>query len=183
MKTTTKPIPLEVIQKVKVLLADKPRELAWFQLSLNSAFRGGDILKIKLSDLQFIAGRLEIELLESKTSSIRRVPINEETTRIVQNWLALHPKTSEYLFCGQRGKMNTPFWSQQLKSWTKAVGWDEPRVATHSMRKSFVRINHEKFKVPMYVLSHALGHSTELQTRIYCGLLAEGVAEAYSNVI
>ena len=44
--TTTKPLPLEVVERIKEHLDESPRELAWFILSTNSAFRGGDVLSI-----------------------------------------------------------------------------------------------------------------------------------------
>ena len=180
---TTKPMSVEAIAKIKKLLQYQPRNRAWFYLSLNSAFRGGETLSITMDDITFVGEEMEIHIRCSKTGKLRKVLINAPTTQVVKEWLAVHPQTSNYLFCGLRGKMHTPYFSQLLKRWMTSVGEDASNIATHSCRKSWVRISHDVHKVPLWVLSTALSHNSEQQTRVYMGLLAEGVAEAYSNVI
>jgi hypothetical protein len=69
------------------------------------------------------------------------------------------------------------------ESWFEKAGIVATNVASHSMRKTFVRLNHTIFGVSLGTLMVALNHSTERQTLAYCGLTAEDVEKAYANVI
>lgn len=180
--TTTKPIPLEVTQRIKEHLQNQRRELAWFQLSLNSAFRGGDILSLRRSDLTFVDGHLQIRVRENKTDKIRTVLVNDETAAIVWAWLEVHPGRSEFLFEGQRGRMRTSYWTVKLKEWCAAVGYEEPRTATHSLRKTFVKTHYER-GTKLATLMFMLNHSTERQTLTYCGVMEEDVQRVYTDAI
>jgi integrase len=183
MITTTKSIPLPVVDRIKDLLKTQPREAAWFSLSNNSALRGGDILRIKRSDLTPLGGsRYELKIKERKTNKLRVVPINEEVGRAIERWLAVHPKMTEYLFEGTRGKMGTAYWSQLLKGWCRSVGWTEPRVATHSCRKTFARTKYEK-GAKLATIMFALNQSSERSTLIYLGVMADDEAKLYEEAI
>ena len=183
MITTTKPIPLEVIQRIKEHLWDQPRELAWFQLSLNSAFRGGDILKLLKDDIVLTPeGHTEIRVREQKTGKIRTVLVNEETAMPLLRWLAVHPGRTHFLFEGQRGRMNTSFWTVKLKEWCAQVGYEEPRTATHSLRKTFVKTHYER-GTKLGTLMFMLNHASERQTLTYCGIMEEDVQRVYADAI
>jgi integrase len=181
--TTTKPIPLEVIGRIKDHLQDQPRELAWFHLSLNTAFRGGDILKLLKSDIVFLAdGHTEIRVREQKTGKIRTVTTSDETNTILRRWLAVHPGRTDFLFEGQRGQMRTSYWTVMLKEWCKSVGYEEPRTATHSLRKTFVKTHYER-GTKLATLMFMLNHATERQTLTYCGVMEEDVRAIYESTI
>lgn len=183
MIKTTKPIPLEVIQRIKEHLQEMPREKAWFLLSLNSAFRGGDILKLLKENILFTPeGHAEIGIREQKTGKLRRVITNQETSNALRSWLAVHPGKTEFLFEGQRGRMRTSYWTVKLKEWCEAVGYEEPRTATHSLRKTFVKTHYER-GTKLATLMFMLNHATERQTLTYCGVMEEDVRMVYASAI
>jgi integrase len=180
--TTTKPIPLEVIQRIKQHLQHQPRELAWFQLSLNTAFRGGDILSLVRDDIEFSDSHAVIRVREQKTGKIRDVLVNDATTAILCSWLDVHPQRTPFLFEGQRGRMRTSYWTVLLKEWCKAVGYEEPRTATHSLRKTFVKTHYER-GTKLVTLMYMLNHGSEAQTLRYCGVMSEDVTTVYADAI
>jgi integrase len=181
--TTTKPIPLKYVEKIKKLLADQPRELAWFALSTNSAFRGGDILSLKISDLKPTTnGRLEILIRERKTKRLRNVSVHKDVAINIKRWLTVHPRKTDYLFEGRRGRMRTAYWSVLLKQWCSLVGFTEKRVATHSCRKTFARTHHER-GAKIETLMVALKHSSPAQTLTYINVMPEEVQKLYDNPI
>lgn len=179
---TTKPIPLEQVSRLKKHLSDKPRELAWLQLSLNTSLRGGDILSLKRSDIRIVDGCTEITLREAKTEKLTTVLVNDETAKILANWLRVSPKRTDYVFEGERGRMRTSYWSQLLKKWCRDTGYDEPRTATHSLRKTFVKTHYQR-GTKLAVLMEILNHSNERQTLRYCGVMAEDVKRVFSDAI
>lgn len=182
MITTTKPLPLEVVQRVKEHLRDMPREEAWFHLSLNTAFRGGDILSLLKDDIEFVESHAVIRVREKKTGKIRDVLVNESTTAVLRKWLAVHPSRTEFLFEGQRGGMRTSYWTVKLKEWCAAVGYEEPRTATHSLRKTFVKTHYER-GTKLVTLMYMLNHASERQTLTYAGVMDQDVKKVYADAI
>jgi integrase len=181
--TMARPLPLEVVARIKALLRESPRELAWFLLSVNSAFRGGDILRIRRADLRPLpGGRLEITLRERKTRQLRTVTVNAEVATAVSRWLSVHPKVTEFLFEGSRGQMGTSYWAVLLRKWCAAVGYDEERTSTHSCRKTFARVNFER-GAKVETLMVALRHSSPSQTLTYINVLPEEVEALYERGI
>lgn len=180
---TTRPLPLDVVVRIKEHLKDNPRDLAWFCLSINSAFRGGDVLRIKRSDVRSLpGGKMEIAFRERKTKKIRTVRLNAEVAKVISRWLLVHPQKTEYLFEGARGRMGTAWMSVCLRKWCEAVGYDEKRTATHSLRKAFARTNYER-GARVETLMVALRHSTPLQTLTYINILPEEIEALYEQGI
>jgi len=152
-------------------------------MAINSALRGGDLLAIKRADLEPRPdGKLDLLMRESKTGKLRRLVLNEAVAAAVRQWLTVHPMRTVYLFEGTRGRMNTAYWSQLMKSWCREAGWNEARVATHSARKTWVRTHYER-GVKLATLMHALNHDSERTTLLYMGLLQEDVAQVYADPV
>lgn len=179
---TTRPIPLDVIQKVKEHIKDQPRELAYFTIMTNTGMRVGDLLNLTKDEVRWNNGCAEFYWIEQKTGKHRMVPLNEYSSKILQRWLLLHPGKTNYIFEGTRGKMHSPYMGQMLKSWCKEVGYDEPRTANHSMRKSFVKTHYER-GTKLGTLMTMLNHSTERQTLTYCGVMETEIASVYAAAI
>jgi integrase len=182
MLTTTKPIPIEVIQKVKEYLQDDPRSLAFFTVMTNTGMRVGDMLNLTTDEVRWNEGMAEFFWKEQKTGKLRTVPLNEPTSKALASWLKVHPRKTNCVFEGARGKMHSPYMAQSLKSWCAAVGYTESRTSNHSMRKSFVKTHYER-GTKLAVLMTMLNHETETQTLRYMGVLDKEVASVYASVI
>lgn len=182
MITTTRPIPLEVVQKIKDHLAYKPRELAWFVTMTNTGMRVGDLLRLTKDDVRWNDGLAEFTWREQKTGKLRTVPLNEQTSKALTKWLLCHPGKTNYLFEGERGQMHSPYMAQSLKSWCEAVGYFEERTSNHSLRKTFVKTHYER-GVKLAVLMTMLKHSEERQTLIYMGVMDKEIAGVYADAI
>lgn len=177
---TTEPLKsVDDVKRVREVIHDDPRALALFTLGTNSALRASDLLGLKRKDLR---GN-ELFIRERKTGKLRRLVINEPTMKVIQAYLATRNDKWEWLFVGQRGKMTHGYLGAMVKKWFLLAGIEANNVATHSLRKTFVRLNHTEFGVNLSTLMYALGHSSERQTLAYCGLMADDVNRVYSNVI
>lgn len=177
---TTEPLKsLEEVERVRAVIADDLRATALFRVGTNTAFRASDILEMKRKDLK---GN-EIHVREKKTGKLRRVIVNEPTVEAIKAYLASRTDQHEWMFVGQRGKMTHGYLGKLVRSWFVKAEIDRTNVASHSMRKTFVRIQHECFGTSLGTLMTALNHSTEKQTLDYAGLTAEDVAKSYGNVI
>jgi len=170
---------LDEVKRVKTALDEDPRGYALFCVGVNSALRASDILKLKRKDLK---GN-ELFVREKKTGKLRRITLNAPTVDAIQKYLATRTDMEEWMFVGQRGKLTHGYLSKLVKTWFEAAGITEGRHSTHSMRKTFVRMQHLEFKVPLGTLMTALRHSTEQQTLHYAGINSQDVEEAYANEI
>jgi integrase len=170
---------LDDVGKVHAALKSDLRGMALFKLGTNSALRASDILKMKRSDLK---GN-ELFVREKKTRKLRRIVLNEPTVEAINAYLASRNDAYEWMFAGQRGKMTHGYLGKLVKSWFVAAGIERGQYACHSMRKTFVRLQHEVFGVSLGTLMTALNHSKEAQTLAYAGLTPEDVEKAYANEI
>lgn len=177
---TTEPLKsLDDVAKVRAVLQTDPRGLALFTLGINSALRASDILKLKRKDLR---GN-ELFIREKKTGKLRRITLNDPTVQAIKAYMATRTDTHEWLFVGQRGHMTHGYFGKLVRQWFSDAGIEARNVACHSLRKTFVRLNHEVFGVSLGTLMITLNHSTERQTLAYCGLTAADVEKTYANVI
>ena len=177
---TTEPLKsLEDVQRVKTILSNDPRSYALFCMGVNTALRASDILNLKRSDLK----GSELFVREKKTRKLRRITLNPPTLEAIQAYLATRHDAQEWLFIGQRGRLTHGYLGKLVKTWFAEAGIPRGRYACHSLRKTWVRLQHEIFDVSLGTLMTALNHSTEAQTLQYCGLNSEDVAESYANEI
>lgn len=169
------------MQDVKLRLRGDRRALALFTLGCNTAFRAGDMLALRRDQLTLREdGRYEIDTIEQKTQKQRRVVLNGPTSRVLRDYL--DSSTGTYVFEGQRGRMSVSYLRRLLRQWCAEAGV-EGHIATHTLRKSFVRLNYEHFGTPLAVLMRALNHSSEKQTLDYVGMLPKDIERLYENAI
>lgn len=175
--TTTDPIKdLATVARIKESLQDNPRDLALFTLGVNSAFRAGDILKLTRADLvELPDGRIEVFVRERKTHKLRRVTLNPQASETLRRHLAT--STDDRLF-----PVTIQWFGKLVKRWCAEAGL-EGRFATHTLRKTFARLNYEVFGVSLATLAFALNHDSERTTMRYLGLVDEDVARVYQNSI
>lgn len=165
---------------IKKLLKDNVRDLALWTLALNTALRAGDLVGLTWDDTQDDGTTITITLLEGKTKKRRVIPLNPATSAILRAWRIQCDQP--YIYSGQRGAMTTATWSRMIKSWCKEAGIDG-RFASHTARKTFVRLQHDVHGTSLTTLMHMLNHATPQQTLVYMGRMTDDVEEAYNNAI
>jgi integrase len=127
-------------------------------------------------------GRYEIVTVEQKTQKLRRILLNQPTSAVLHRHI--RSSSGVYVFEGRtgKGKLTVSYLRRLLKEWCAEAGVDG-HIATHTMRKSFVRLNYEHFGTPLAVLMRALNHSSEKQTLDYVGMLPKDIERLYDNSI
>lgn len=173
-KTLVQPIRnLDDIQAIKQLLASKPRDLLLFTLGINNGIRTGDLLKLKVSDVQNAKIGQTIQIKESKTGKTNTLFINRTVQKALQCHLnASNLKDDDYLFKSKQGA-RTPLKIQtinrMIKSWCKAINL-EGNYGAHSLRKTFGYIQRTKFGVGFELLCKRFNHSSPSVTMRYLGI-------------
>ena len=119
----------------------RKRDLALFNLGIDSKLRGCDLLKLRLSDIA-LSGTLRrrATIRQQKTGHCVTFEITEATRNALNDWLAVRPNTvSLYLF-NSRGSSGRPLTTRQyarlVKQWVALVGLDAAEYGTHSIRRT-----------------------------------------------
>jgi len=129
--------------RVRLELAGAVRDLALFNMAVDSKLRGCDLVRLKVADV-YAAGAVKerTSVLQSKTQSPGRFEIADGTRKSLVDWIA-HPLMigHEYLWPGRfhdRSHISTRQYARLLKDWVKSIGLEPSAYGTHSMRRTKV---------------------------------------------
>jgi integrase len=178
---TTDPITnLADMAKVKAVIGHDVRLQALWAVATGTALRVGDLVKLRWSDSVDDGEVITFTVREGKTEKLRKIPLSVGASERLRRWsLVCH---SDFIFVGQRGQLAPSTWSGIVKDLCRRAGL-EGRFASHSVRKSFVRIHHDEFGTSMATLMTIGNWSSERQVLTYMGKMADDVAKAYSREI
>ena len=122
--------------RVRLQLASNRRDLALFNLAIDSKLRGSDIVKIKISDISnsgVVSARAMV--LQQKTGRPVQFEITDQTREAVTDWMT-HAKlsNSEYLFptrLATSKHLSTRQYARIVESWVSQIGLDPRAYGTH----------------------------------------------------
>ena len=137
------PLKLKEIWSIRTRLqiGNKIRDLALFNLAIDSKLRGCDLVKLKVRDISLgtnIAKRAII--LQQKTHQPVQFEITEQTREAVSSWISyasLHHE--DYLFKSRLRKslhLSTRQYARIVESWVSAIGLNPEDYGTHTMRRT-----------------------------------------------
>lgn len=129
--------------RVRLEIANKVRDLALFNLAIDSKLRGCDLVTLKVADF-FAAGQVKerTSIIQSKTRKPVRFEITMGTRISLADWLD-DPMMigSEYLWPGrfhERLHISTRQYARLVRDWVTSIGLEPSSYATHSMRPTKV---------------------------------------------
>jgi len=160
--------------RIRLQIADKKRDLALFNLALDSKLRSCDLVKLKVSDVAHgtrIAKRSTVMQMKTKR------PVQFEITKQTRNSLAELIKSqnlssTDYLFKSrfhQSDHITTRQYARILKTWIEDIGLDPYDYGTHSIRRTKVSLIYQKTK-NIRAIQLLLGHSNLDSTVRYLGV-------------
>src|SRR5215813_7940807 len=125
--------------RAKLQLEKRIRELAMFNLAIDSKLRGCDLVALRVYDVApngYAIDRANIR--QRKTGLPVRFELTEITRQALDEYLrASGRKPGEYLFAGRRGPDHplTTRHERLVSDWVSGIGLDRLKFATHSMRR------------------------------------------------
>src|SRR4029077_9190987 len=126
--------------RTKLQIEGRTRDLAMFNLAIDSKLRGCDVVAIRVEDVAargYAADRATIR--QRKTGRPVRFELSEQTRQAINNYLRVAGKKhSEFLFTGRRPgqSMTTRQYARLLSGWLTSVGLDAHMYGTHSLRRT-----------------------------------------------
>ena len=171
------------IKAIKLLLANKPLDLALFTVGINTNLRASDLLSLKVEQVNHLTPMQEIILREKKTKKDRRISLNSACIEAMQNLLKSKKlKDEDFLFTGKFGTVIlTPSLNLKVKSWTSAIRL-KGNYGSHSLRKTW-GYHQRQAGADIPTLMECFNHSTQKQTLTYLCIQPDEIKNIYANVI
>ena len=158
-------------------IAHRTRELALFNLAIDSKLRGCDLVRLKVADL-YAAGQVRhrAAIVQSKTSRPVSFEITEGTRKAIESWLESPLMIgSEHLWPGrfhERLHISTRHYARLIRDWVAAIGLEPSAYGTHSMRRTKVAEIYRKTG-NLRAVQLLLGHTKMDSTVRYLGVELE----------
>jgi integrase len=173
--TGAKPRPKHVWSiRTKLLIEGRARDLAMFNLAIDSKLRGCDVVAIRVEDVAaggYTADRATVR--QKKTGRPVRFELSEQTRQAVDDYLkATGKRPGEFLFTGRRGAgncMTTRQYARLVSEWIGSVGLDPRLFGTHSLRRTKATLIYRRTG-NLRAVQLLLGHTKIESTVRYLGI-------------
>lgn len=171
---------LKDIKAIRKKLQNKPRDLCFFNLGINTNLRASDMLQINVGMVKEKKAGDEIELREKKTRKLRRITLNKKVVDSIQVLLDnSESDNNQPLFIGQRGRCTVSWFRKMIKEWCKDL---KGNYGCHSLRKTF-GYQKRMMGYSLETLMLTFNHSNPRQTLDYLCIQAEEIKELYMDEI
>lgn len=153
------------------------RDLALFNLGIDSKLRGCDLLKLRVRDVAPSSTiRQRATVLQQKTGRCVTFEITETTRNALRDWLAITPRQPGDFLFDSRGKhgcaLTTRQYGRLVKEWVSLVGLDPSDFGTHSIRRTKAAAIYRRTG-NLRAVQLLLGHSKLESTVRYLGIDVE----------
>jgi integrase len=137
--------------RVRLQLANRTRELALFDLGIDSKLRACDPVKLRVRDVchgERVASRATV--MQQKTQRPVQFEISPATREAVDAWISkAGPRADDYLFPSRvhcSPHLGTRQYARILDKWVSSVGLDPASYGTHSMRRTKASLIYRRTK-------------------------------------
>jgi integrase len=167
--------------RIRLQIANRVRDLALFNMAIDSKLRSCDLLKLRVRDIAHgssIAKRAMV--MQQKTQQPVQFEITEQTRVAVANWIA-HAKLNndDYLFKSRfknSQHLSTRQYARIVGFWVSTIGLDPAAYGTHSMRRTKASLIYRRTK-NLRAVQLLLGHTKLESTVRYLGIEVDDALE------
>jgi integrase len=160
--------------RTKLQIEGRARDLAMFNLAIDSKLRGCDVVALRVEDVAaggYTADRATVR--QKKTGRPVRFELTEQTRQAVDDYLkATGKRPGEFLFTGHRGpdrSMTTRQYARLVSQWIDSVGLDPTLFGTHSLRRTKATLIYRRTG-NLRAVQLLLGHTKIESTVRYLGI-------------
>ncbi len=163
--------------RARLKLAGNLRDLALFNLAIDSKLRGCDLVRLKLTDL-VIGDRVRdrVTVVQSKTKRPVQFEVSEYTRESIWNWVC-RPEMLGRIFLfpsrfHESPHISTRQYARLVRDWVAAIGLDPSGYGTHSLRRTKAALIYCKTG-NLRAVQLLLGHTKVDSTVRYLGVELE----------
>ncbi|MEN3374281.1 tyrosine-type recombinase/integrase [Dechloromonas sp. ZS-1] len=161
--------------------AHQVRDLAMFNLAIDSKLRGCDLVNLRVRDVTHGSQVLpRAMVIQRKTQRPVQFELTEPTRMAVTAWLAkANLKPEQYLFPSRVARsphVSTRQYARIVHQWVAAAGLDSSAYGTHSMRRTKATLIYKRTK-NLRAVQLLLGHTKLESTVRYLGIEVDDALE------
>jgi integrase len=159
--------------RTRLEVEGRTRDLAMFNLGVDSKLRGCDLVALKVGDVApngYAIGRATIR--QKKTGRPVKFELTDHTRQAVDEYLrSASKKPGDFLFTGRRvgQNMTTRQYARLLSGWIGSVGLDPRLFGTHSLRRTKATLVYRRTG-NLRAVQLLLGHTKIESTVRYLGI-------------
>ncbi len=149
--------------RIRLEIAGRIRDLALFNLAIDSKLRGCDLVNLRVGDVAH-GGRVvaRAAIVQRKTGQPVRFELTEQTRDALQTWIAAADLRSEQFLFPSRISASSHFSTRQysriVKGWAALIGLDPENYGAHSLRRTKATLIYRRTK-NLRAVQLLLGHT------------------------
>jgi integrase len=158
----------------KFQVEKRTRDLAMFNLAIDSKLRGCDVVALRVEDIApngYAVARATVR--QRKTGRPVRFELTEHTRQAVDDYLKISDrKAGEFLFSSRQRSgepMTTRQYARRVAGWIASIGLDPHTFGTHSLRRTKATMIYRRTG-NLRAVQLLLGHSRLESTVRYLGI-------------
>ncbi|GAA4752605.1 site-specific integrase [Sphingomonas daechungensis] len=160
--------------RVRLQIANRLRDLALFDIAVDSKLRGCDVVSLRLSNIIATgAVRSRAIVIQQKTGQPVQFEITEQTRRSLVEWLKVRRgEPDAWLFPSRMDRtahLSTRQYFRLVKGWVALIGLEPAAFGTHSLRRTKVAMLYRKTG-NLRACQLLLGHTKLESTVRYLGV-------------
>lgn len=167
--------------RIRLQLGHRTRELALFDLGLDSKLRACDLVRLRVRDIchgERVSTRAIV--MQQKTAQPVQFEITSPTRDAVTEWIKEASLTNDdYLFPSrvhESPHLGTRQYARILDSWIEEIGLDPAAYGTHTIRRTKASLIYRRTK-NIRAVQLLLGHTKLESTVRYLGIEVEDALE------
>ena len=167
--------------RIRLQLSAQLRDLALFNLAIDSKLRGCDLVSLRIKDIA--QGRSIFHraiVMQQKTRRPVQFEITEQTRHSIINWMDQQKLTSgQFLFPSRvisSPHLSTRQYARIVTKWVASIGLDSSAYGTHSMRRTKATLIYRRTK-NIRAVQLLLGHTKLESTVRYLGIEVDDALE------
>lgn len=160
--------------RTRLLIAGRTRDLAMFNLAIDSKLRCCDIVALRVEDIApngYAVDRATVR--QKKTGRPVKFELTDQTRQAVDDYLkTANKRPGEFLFTGRQGNgrcMTTRQYARLLSQWIASIGLDPKLFGTHSLRRTKATLIYRRTG-NLRAVQLLLGHTKIESTVRYLGI-------------
>jgi integrase len=167
--------------RIRLELSHRIRDLALFNLAIDSKLRGCDLVKLRIRDISHgnqITARAIV--MQQKTGLPVHFEITEQTRNSLYTWIKYaHLSSEDFLFPSRihsSPHISTRQYARIVNAWVEEIGLDSANYGTHTMRRTKVSLIYKRTK-NLRAIQLLLGHTKMDSTVRYLGIEVDDALE------
>ncbi len=177
------PLSMQEIWSIRMRLqgVGNTRDLALFNLAIDSKLRACDVLALRVSDVAS-SGQVQSRAIirQRKTKHPVRFEITGRTRKSIKEWIdTANLSERDFLFPSRihsSAHLSTRQYARIVDAWVMSIGLDTASYGTHSMRRTKATLIYRRTK-NLRAIQLLLGHSKLDSTVRYLGIEIDDALE------